>query len=549
MTDDPSRPPESPNLAASVSPSSTGNTGSAAASRGRSAGARTCPNCGARTAAHASVCPECGESLKDRGGRIRCRHCGERSAAELTLCPHCGRELAAAPSRLVTWGIPAALVALFLVLIVRQVDGNNPVTWAQNRMSVERAVSRGAAERGLVVVVTPVEGDAQIVNDAPAEQATPVQAAVVEDAAIAAELTGTEAIVEDELADASDGVELADAPEAQEGEPVATEAAPELMTENSESTVQPDNAEQPPAPTPPAVETAVAAVGDQPLDATPSVEAVVAASDAVSTNTPDPPNPGNAALVAAASLSRAPGLPSATPTNLPTLTPALTSTPTQTPTPAPTDTATPAPMPTYAIQRGDTLVVVARRTGVSVEDLMRVNGISAAEAFTIQPGQELLIPVEGSVGAQEPTATPTLTPTSTAVVPPTDTPVPTPTTPALRLDAPILRSPESGTPASCSEPTSLVWLPVPFMRADDKFVLHLGFVNGRMEDGRDIVVWVLQQPRPANVTSWDMDGGLCSLAPQEYGRRWKWFVEVAEESEGVLRPVSPPSETWEFDWN
>ena len=53
-------------------------------------------------------------------------------------------------------------------------------------------------------------------------------------------------------------------------------------------------------------------------------------------------------------------------------------------------------MPTYQIQRGDTLIVVARKNDVSVEDLMRVNGITAAEAFTIQPGQELLIPVEGS---------------------------------------------------------------------------------------------------------------------------------------------------------
>jgi len=102
---------------------------------------------------------------------------------------------------------------------------------------------------------------------------------------------------------------------------------------------------------------------------------------------------------------------------------------------------------------------------------------------------------------------------------------------------------------SCSTPDSLVWLPVPFMRDDDQFVLHLGFVSGRMEDGREMVVWVLEQPRPASATSWDMDGTLCALSPQDFGRKWKWYVEVVENVDGGMRAVSPPSETWDFSWN
>lgn len=87
------------------------------------------------------------------------------------------------------------------------------------------------------------------------------------------------------------------------------------------------------------------------------------------------------------------------------------------------------------------------------------------------------------------------------------------------------------------------------MRPTDKYVLHLGFVNGRTDDNRDIVIWILEQPRPANVTSWDMDASLCSVASQEHGRQWRWYVEATEESGGKLVPVSPPSATWTFSWN
>ena len=112
-----------------------------------------------------------------------------------------------------------------------------------------------------------------------------------------------------------------------------------------------------------------------------------------------------------------------------------------------------------------------------------------------------------------------------------------------------MRSPDPGTPMSYSDPGSLAWLPVPFMRTVDVFVLHLGFIGGRTEDGQDIVMWVLEQPRPSSATSWDMDSSLCALAPQEFGRRWRWYVEVAQEVDGVRETVSPSSEVWEFSWN
>jgi hypothetical protein len=42
---------------------------------------------------------------------------------------------------------------------------------------------------------------------------------------------------------------------------------------------------------------------------------------------------------------------------------------------------------------------------------------------------------------------------------------------------------------------------------------------------------------------------LCGLAPFDYGRQWRWFVDVAEKAaDGTLIPVSRPSLTWGFAW-
>lgn len=514
-----------------------GQTGSVPRTlRARSAGSRNCSNCGSRISAQASVCPACGESLKESSGRIRCRHCGERSSSELTLCPYCGRELESAPSRVLTWGVPIALVLLFLVFIVRQADGTSPLAWAQDRLTLSGLPTAETAERGLVVMMTPVSSEPVAETGAPgssgneesvvepAEENADAAAVAEADETVSAE-NGSEETGTTSTVDTTEYVMVSSS-----APMTATEATPVALATSSDEERDEAEGSAPARPDAQVAEEVLASTPEGIPTAAAEAEPVVGAASMEETRAPA-------------------GLPTATPTSTETATPIVTSTSTSTETPVPTDTATPVPMPTYVIQRGDTLVVVARKHDVSVEDLMRVNSIGAAQAFTIQPGQELLIPVEGSVGAQDPTATPTSTPVPTAAVPPTNTPLPTPTSPAVRLDAPILRSPEPGTPVSCSTPTSLTWLPVPFMRTDDKFILHLGFVSGRTEDGRELVTWVLEQPRPANVTSWDMDGTLCALAPQEYQRKWHWWVEVAAQADGGLVPVSPPSETWHFNWN
>ena len=62
-------------------------------------------------------------------------------------------------------------------------------------------------------------------------------------------------------------------------------------------------------------------------------------------------------------------------------------------------------------------------------------------------------------------------------------------------------------------------------------------------------MWVIAQQRPSDATQWQLDGVYCNLAPQEFGRQWRWFVDVvAKDADGVVTPVSPPSEVRGFVW-
>jgi LysM repeat protein len=110
----------------------------------------------------------------------------------------------------------------------------------------------------------------------------------------------------------------------------------------------------------------------------------------------------------------------------PAATPAPVVAVTDTPTPMPARpmaTFTPGPgEPTvYRVQPGDSLLTIAVRFDVTVEDIMAANGLTNPDF--IQVGQELLIPVGGL-----PAPTPTATPVMTAVEPPPPTDTPGPTT-------------------------------------------------------------------------------------------------------------------------
>jgi LysM repeat protein len=96
--------------------------------------------------------------------------------------------------------------------------------------------------------------------------------------------------------------------------------------------------------------------------------------------------------------------------------------PTPTPTPYPTATlganvSTQVPRTTYTVHAGDTLLGIANFYGLTVDDLIEVNGLPNAN---IQAGQVLIIPVERAV-------TPGPSPTPT---PPEPWPAPNPLVPA-----------------------------------------------------------------------------------------------------------------------
>jgi LysM repeat protein len=98
--------------------------------------------------------------------------------------------------------------------------------------------------------------------------------------------------------------------------------------------------------------------------------------------------------------------PTATGTPRPTATRRATFTPVPaTPSDTPTPTVTPTPV-IYVIKKGDTLLVIARQFGVTVEDIQDVNGITDPRRLRI--GQEIIIPLDPGEG--EPTTVPTPTP-------------------------------------------------------------------------------------------------------------------------------------------
>jgi LysM repeat protein len=112
----------------------------------------------------------------------------------------------------------------------------------------------------------------------------------------------------------------------------------------------------------------------------------------------------------------------ATPTVLPTLVPQVL-------TPAPTNTPAPTPTPAvHIVQPGDTLLGIALQYNVTLEELYQVNGVLKPELLQI--GQEIVIPVPGSVGKPA-------SDNSGAMIAPTQPPLPVQVEHAARYQTPV----------------------------------------------------------------------------------------------------------------
>ena len=101
--------------------------------------------------------------------------------------------------------------------------------------------------------------------------------------------------------------------------------------------------------------------------------------------------------------------PTMTPTVTSMASPTVKATVTPAPyTPEPTATPTIEPTPVvHTIASGETLIVIARQYGVSVQSIQEVNGIT--DPRTLRVSQEILIPTdpEAQLGAGTPTPEPT----------------------------------------------------------------------------------------------------------------------------------------------
>jgi LysM repeat protein/predicted RNA-binding Zn-ribbon protein involved in translation (DUF1610 family) len=578
--------------------------------RVRQATLHRCPNCGAINRGHASICPECGENLRAKPRQIRCRTCGKRASSVLVICPNCGRELVEAPAQWLLWGVPAVLVLLLLILLASRWQALQPVGWVRDQLDqgLAQLNELGASmDPKVVIESTPgVAGGEPPVSVAQGEGAPPANGAALTGTGT---LTGTVplsittpatvAIPAAEVVPPTATVAATPTPvpptETATAAPTATTAPTETETPTTEPT---------------ATETATSAPSATVRSTAVATGTTSARTAAILLPTPTPTG-GAAADQPAATATRTRAAQRATAAATATATETATTAPTETATPTPLPSPTPTTAPrTYEVQPGDTLLVIASRNGTTVDALMAANNLTAQDAYALRPGDELILPGDepaaddGPAAAASPTAT--NAPPRTYTIEAGDTPIaianrfgisvdallaanglslndarnlrtgqvlvipgaePESAAPAttvavantlvtnssqpqaIRVDAPQLRSPENGAQLSCTTENRMVWLPVNFVRESDQYVLHLGFVAGLGNDGRETIIWVLEQIQGVNNTLWIMDPSLCSLAPQEFGRKWYWYVEVIEQAGGGRTSVSEPSATWTFSWN
>ncbi len=213
-----------------------------------------------------------------------------------------------------------------------------------------------------------------------------------------------------------------------------------------------------------------------------------------------------------------------------------TEAPTATPTPTATATATPKPQSNvYVVKAGDTLIGIAQKVDRDMDALASYNKIS--DPTTIFVGQKLKIPPANYV---PPTPTPKR---------PTKTPTPKPTaTPSITLAAPALVGP--GDNAAYNGQKALIdlaWKPVAGVGAGDEYVVHIG-----VQVGTDQVDWRLNEAVGHN-TTFRVPEWLFGQAPQQYGRTYIWYIQVADVTHNGNQvktiPISKPSEKRRFHWN
>jgi LysM repeat protein len=157
---------------------------------------------------------------------------------------------------------------------------------------------------------------------------------------------------------------------------------------------------------------------------------------------------------------------------------------------------TPSPKPTtttYIVQAGDSLSGIAFQFDVSVEDIIRANGLTDADLLFV--GQELIIPIGGL--PETPAFTPVPTPTETPI--PFEPPTPLSTgTPLAAQPTPSgtpSPSPETPAPSLTKEPT-----PTVFTKPVD---VEITEIVGSGNIAEEMVI-ITNQGQPVNLEGWTL---------------------------------------------
>ncbi|MFZ5918565.1 MAG: protein kinase domain-containing protein [Chloroflexota bacterium] len=277
--------------------------------------------------------------------------------------------------------------------------------------------------------------------------------------------------------------------------------------------------------------------------------------------------------------------PTSTATPTPSPTPTASDTPSSTPTPSPTPTARPTFTPTpivHVLQEGENPWIVAQLYGVSVEALLAANGITDPTALQI--GQTLVIPRQGEE-SRLPTPTATSTPTPVLIVHVLQAgeslwtvaqlygvslealleanDIVDPAT--LQIGQPLIIPREAALPAVVLTPTAEPTSALPQIYEQPKLLqprfnqvfgfdqspgIQLVWTPTSLAEGHWYEVQLRQaenaEPMARHWTRenwWDM--GPEQYRPGDY--YWR-VVIVQGRGQDVLGTVSPPSETWYFQW-
>lgn len=436
-----------------------------------------CTYCGAEIHRRLTICPACGARLRARPQKVRCRYCGYRFSSELALCPRCGRE-----RRL--GGVSSALwisVVTAIVLAAAGWIGFSPS--GELRAALAHRIAEGPDLAALMNAILPT----------------------AESIAALSTLEPTTMALE-----AASGIESNPTPAVESPLPTDTPTPEATPTPTVEL----------PTPTPTAIETPTST----PTAALES-EAVVYQVEHGDTLSAIARRFGVTveAIARANNIQDVEQLQVGQRLVIPRAGEAL-----------PTSSA-PSEAGIYVVAPGDTPSSIARRFGITVEELMRANNIR--DASRLQVNQRLIIPRTGGAPA---------TPTPTPIPPPTS--IPTPTV-ALVYPAPQLLSPSDNTPFSGGDQAfiELRWQDVGPLQPGEVYVVHLGYLVAP-----DQIKWFYEDM--VQGTSWRVPGAFQPYAPQEMGRAFRWYVQVEQirrDADGRIIeriPRSPRSALWGFSW-